>query len=81
VRAVPVGVSGLEPGTTYHYRIVASNSWGTTDGEDVTFTTKGAHAADRGIGVELTDDADDSGDRGLGQSERPADQLRPGSRY
>jgi hypothetical protein len=33
-------VSGLQPGTLYHYRAVASNSAGTTDGEDATFTTK-----------------------------------------
>ncbi|HEY2283287.1 MAG TPA: hypothetical protein VGH60_07030 [Solirubrobacteraceae bacterium] len=29
----------LQAGTTYHYRIVASNSTGTTDGPDATFTT------------------------------------------
>ncbi len=29
----------LEPGTTYHYRIVATNSTGTTEGEDATFKT------------------------------------------
>jgi hypothetical protein len=32
-------VTGLTPGTTYHFRIVATNADGTTDGEDVTFTT------------------------------------------
>jgi hypothetical protein len=32
-------VSGLQPETTYHFRIVATNSTGTTDGEDHTFTT------------------------------------------
>ncbi|MGA8744628.1 MAG: hypothetical protein WB507_02040 [Solirubrobacterales bacterium] len=32
-------VSGLAPGTTYHYRLVARNSAGTTDGKDQTFTT------------------------------------------
>ena len=39
---VPVGVTatGLEPGTTYHYRIVASSSAGTSEGEDETFTTR-----------------------------------------
>jgi hypothetical protein len=34
-------VSGLEPGATYHYRIVASNSGGTTRGVDREFSTKG----------------------------------------
>jgi hypothetical protein len=33
-------VSGLQPGTLYHYRVLASNSVGTTVGEDATFTTK-----------------------------------------
>jgi hypothetical protein len=30
---------GLQPGTTYHYRLVAQNSIGTSVGEDRTFTT------------------------------------------
>jgi streptogramin lyase len=30
---------GLKPSTTYHFRLVASNSDGTTDGKDATFTT------------------------------------------
>ena len=32
-------VTGLRPGTTYHFRIIATNSTGTTDGGDYTFTT------------------------------------------
>ncbi len=32
-------LSGLSPDTTYHYRVVASNSAGTTDGADQTFST------------------------------------------
>jgi hypothetical protein len=32
-------VTGLQPATTYHYRIVAVNSAGTTDGKDRTFKT------------------------------------------
>jgi hypothetical protein len=32
-------VTGLQPATTYHYRIVATSSAGTTDGQDRTFTT------------------------------------------
>ncbi|NLJ43069.1 MAG: TonB-dependent receptor plug domain-containing protein [Bacteroidales bacterium] len=34
-------VDGLMPGATYHYRVVASNSFGQGTGYDVTFTTKG----------------------------------------
>jgi hypothetical protein len=32
-------ITGLTASTTYHFRLVASNSHGTTDGEDRTFTT------------------------------------------
>jgi hypothetical protein len=32
-------VSGLQPGTTYHYRVLASNQFGTAEGPDQTFTT------------------------------------------
>jgi phosphodiesterase/alkaline phosphatase D-like protein len=35
-------LSGLEPNKTYHYRLVATNSYGTTDGEDKTFATPSA---------------------------------------
>jgi hypothetical protein len=38
-RAVSVSISGLMPGTIYHYRIVATNAEGTTVGADQTFTT------------------------------------------
>ena len=39
VGAESVDVSGLSESTTYHFRVVAANSLGTTDGPDVTFTT------------------------------------------
>jgi hypothetical protein len=32
-------ITGLQPGTVYHYRISATNSAGTSHGEDQTFTT------------------------------------------
>jgi DNA-binding beta-propeller fold protein YncE len=37
-------LSGLTLGTTYHYRVVAGNEYGTVDGPDQTFTTVGAAA-------------------------------------
>lgn len=50
----PVGVSqpidGLQPGTTYYYRVVAVNSFGATEGPMRTFTTQGS-----GLGFELSD--------------------------
>jgi hypothetical protein len=38
---VPVSqsIGGLQSGVTYHYRVVAANAQGTTDGSDQTFTT------------------------------------------
>jgi len=38
VSAVSKAISGLSNNTTYHYRAVATNSGGTTYGEDMTFT-------------------------------------------
>src|SRR4051812_31960269 len=38
-KPVSAAVSGLEAETTYHFRLVATNSKGTTRGPDVTFTT------------------------------------------
>ena len=35
-------ISGLSPGTTYHFRLVASNSSGSANGADLTFTTVGS---------------------------------------
>ncbi len=37
---VSQAITGLQPGTTYHYRLVATSAAGTTDGQDVAFTTK-----------------------------------------
>jgi hypothetical protein len=47
-RAVSHGISGLEPGTTYHYRLVATNASGTNATADATFTTRPASALARG---------------------------------
>jgi hypothetical protein len=33
-------ISALQPGTTYHYVVVATNKTGTAEGEDQTFTTR-----------------------------------------
>jgi hypothetical protein len=38
---VSEAIAGLAPGTTYHYRLVATNGGGTVNGSDVTFTTSG----------------------------------------
>jgi hypothetical protein len=41
-QGVAAGLSGLAPGTAYHYRLVASNAAGTTYGADQAFTTPAA---------------------------------------
>src|SRR4029078_1749832 len=44
--AVTSTIGGLQPATTYHARVVASNDRGVTQGEDGTFTTlAGAQAS------------------------------------
>jgi DNA-binding beta-propeller fold protein YncE len=42
---VTVDVSGPEPSTRYHYRVVATNALGTTTSADRTFTTTPTHTA------------------------------------
>lgn len=34
-------ISGLDPGTTYHFRAIATNPQGTTYGDDRSFTSRG----------------------------------------
>jgi phosphodiesterase/alkaline phosphatase D-like protein len=38
---VSIGVTGLKPGVTYHFRIVAKNGTGSSSGSDQAFTTTG----------------------------------------
>jgi phosphodiesterase/alkaline phosphatase D-like protein len=42
---VSAALAGLTPGTTYHYRVVASNASGTTNGNDRSFKTSGTAPA------------------------------------
>jgi hypothetical protein len=50
VAVSPQEIIGLEPGTTYHYRVVAENAKGGTAGPDKTFTTPVS-----GLGFQLGD--------------------------
>jgi hypothetical protein len=43
--AVHAVLTGLSSGTTYHFRLVAHNATGTSDGSDLTFTTSASHVA------------------------------------
>jgi hypothetical protein len=40
--AITVALEDLAPGTTYHYRLAATNADGSSYGRDMTFTTPGA---------------------------------------
>jgi hypothetical protein len=48
--AASASLSGLTAGTTYHYRVVATNAGGTTNGADATFTTAAAAGGGGGGG-------------------------------
>ena len=53
--AVFENLSGLVGGTTYHFRVVATNSDGTTNGADLTFTPGGAVVTTTAVtGITLT---------------------------
>ncbi len=48
-------LEGLPQSTTYHYRLVAVNSFGTTYGQDATFETHGPLVIDSEFASEVTD--------------------------
>jgi len=58
-QAVYAGLTGLTPGTTYHFRLVATNASGTSQGGDRTFTTQALAVAQptavTGTALNLTD--------------------------
>lgn len=60
-RSFGASVSGLDKGTTYHYRIVASNSVGESTGADRTFTTAGTGDAASPRAYELVTPVDKRG--------------------
>jgi len=57
-QAIEQQVAGLEPDTTYHYRLVAANSEGTTAGSDRTFETRTAVEAPSGRAYEMVTPAE-----------------------
>ena len=52
VTPVTFALGGLSPGTTYHYRAIATNSNGTATGVDTTFTTLSDNAWLAGLGLD-----------------------------
>src|SRR3954451_19329933 len=65
--SVVANVSGLQPDTTYHYRVVASNALGIKQAGDKTFKTakaNGAPADDSGSGSSCSGSGDDSSGSG-----------------
>jgi hypothetical protein len=59
-------IAGLEPETTYHYRIVATNDQGTSHGVDRTFTTRTNAPGVGDRAYELVSPADKVGGVGVG---------------
>lgn len=55
VTPVYADITGLQENTTYHYRCVGTNSAGTTNGNDMTFTTSCALPGDAGNIRGITD--------------------------
>ena len=51
---VAIGITGLTPGATYHFRIVAQNATGTSPGSDQTFTTTGPPGIKAGTASGIT---------------------------
>ncbi len=52
--AVSAALTGLAPGTTYHYRVVATNSTGTSRGADGIFATPAAPGVVTGAATSVT---------------------------
>ena len=59
-------ITGLTPGATYHYRVVATNANATTRSPDQTFTTPTASQPQTGRAFELVSPADKIGGQGVG---------------
>jgi phosphodiesterase/alkaline phosphatase D-like protein len=51
---VAIGITGLTPGATYHFRVVAQNATGTSAGGDQTFTTTGPPGIKAGTASSVT---------------------------
>ncbi|HEX2070389.1 MAG TPA: hypothetical protein VHF90_01925 [Thermoleophilaceae bacterium] len=63
-RVVTQLISGLEPGTTYHYRVVAESDVGTATGGDVSFTTRGVDSSSSARAYEMVSIPDKLGGQG-----------------
>src|SRR6266576_5796171 len=51
---VSANIPGLSPNTTYHFRLVGTNSGGTSFGSDMTFTTNGPPIVTTGAATNVT---------------------------
>jgi tripartite motif-containing protein 71 len=60
-------IAGLQPGTTYHYQLVAENSAGTAESGDYTFTTRASPRPSGQRAYELVTPPYKEGGRGVGE--------------
>jgi hypothetical protein len=84
---VSLELTGLQPDTTYHYRVVAQNPHGVTSGSDVVFGTRPS-SSPGGRGYELVSPPDKISGRGVGThlsgdsaATSPGFGARDGERY
>ena len=59
--AVSKAITGLQPNTEYHFRLVASNAAGETEGSDQTFTTDATPPQPSGRAYEMVSPVDKNG--------------------
>ena len=74
---VTANLSGLQPVAGYHFRVLATNSLGTTEGPDQPFETLNAAGLPNNRGFELVSPAD-KGTSGSVSRSLPAKQVEPG---
>ncbi len=63
---VNAAVTGLTLGTTYHYRLTATNGGGTANGADLTFKTTAPAPADSALNISTRVDVGTGDDVGIG---------------
>jgi hypothetical protein len=78
-QAASAGLAGLVSGTTYHYRVVATNAYGTTNGPDKTFRYYQTGAGlPEGRAYELVSPAETGGTNVIGDAQPSDPQLPQG---
>ena len=75
-RGVAGDATGLAPGTTYHFRVVAANAAGTSTSPDMTFTTAPARPGPAGTAAGEVQEGVRQARRQVREEEKEATQVR-----